>query len=390
MRTLIISDLHLGSVSDTDLLRRPELRAPLLDALSRVDRLVLLGDVLELRHGPPRDAMAAARPVFEDLGRALEGRELVITAGNNDHSLVEPWLARRGEIEEPPPLAVEQILDPASVSPMVERIAQWALPARVSVVYPGLWVRPDVYAMHGHYLDCHLTVPTLERLSVAAMSRVLGRPAERFGSVEDYESVGSPVFAWRDAVARDAYTGNALNGIATVSAWRALGGGSTDGVPPRGSSSPRGSRSPRATSMAARLRRLALVGAFPLAVAALNRAGLGPLRADISAVELRRAGLAALGEVAARLGLGEAWVVFGHTHRTGPLPGDDELEWRGRGGARLVNCGNWTYSPVFLTRTPGESPYWPGGCVLVEDHGAPRVQRLLQERVHAELWPAAA
>jgi len=346
--------------------------------------------VLELRHGPMREAMAAARAFFERLGRALDGRELIIAAGNHDHALVEPWLAGRGADVEPPPLALEQRLEPGEASPALARIAAWAAGATVSVAYPGLWVREDVYAMHGHYLDCHLTVPTLERLSVAAMSRVLGRPAERFGSVEDYESVGSPVFAWRDAVARDAYTGNALNGIATVSAWRALGGGSTDGVPPRGSSSPRGSRSPRATSMAARLRRLALVGAFPLAVAALNRAGLGPLRADISAVELRRAGLAALGEVAARLGLGEAWVVFGHTHRTGPLPGDDELEWRGRGGARLVNCGNWTYSPVFLTRTPGESPYWPGGCVLVEDHGAPRVQRLLQERVHAELWPAAA
>ena len=50
-------------------------------------------------------------------------------------------------------------------------------PARVRVAYPGLWVREDVYAMHGHYLDCHLTVPTLERLSVGAMSRLLGAPA---------------------------------------------------------------------------------------------------------------------------------------------------------------------------------------------------------------------
>ncbi len=61
--------------------------------------------------------------------------------------------------------------------------------------------------------------------------------------------------------------------------------------------------------------------AFPLAVAALNRAGLGPLRADISLDELRRAGLQAMGEVAARLDLGDAYVVFGHTHRAGPLPG---------------------------------------------------------------------
>ncbi len=224
MRTLIISDLHLGSGSGADVLRRAELRAPLLEAVADVDRLVLLGDVLELRHGPPRDAMSAARPFFEDLGRVLGGRELFITAGNHDHALIEPWLIARGEEDEPPALGVEQLLEPGQVSSMLERIAAWASPARVRVAYPGLWVRPDVYATHGHYLDCHLTVPTLERLSVGAMSRLLGRPAEAFEGVEDYEAVSAPAFAWRDAVARSGPTGAALNGTATVSAWRALGG----------------------------------------------------------------------------------------------------------------------------------------------------------------------
>ena len=70
-------------------------------ALDGVDRLVLLGDVLELRHGPLREAMAAARPFFEDLGGALWAGELVITAGNHDHALVEPWLAARGAERDP-------------------------------------------------------------------------------------------------------------------------------------------------------------------------------------------------------------------------------------------------------------------------------------------------
>jgi hypothetical protein len=374
MRTLIVSDLHLGSASGADVLRRAELRAPLLDALEGVDRLVLLGDVLELRHGPPRDAMAAARPFFEDLGRVLGARELLITAGNHDHALVEPWLSRRGEVDEPPPLGVEQLLEPAQASPMLERIAEWASPARVRVAYPGVWVRPDVYATHGHYLDCHLTVPTLERLSMAVMSRALSRPAGAFESADDYEAVSAPAFAWRDAVARDGRTGSALNGVATVGAWRVL----------RGDGGGRGARS------RARLRRRALAAGFPLAVAALNRAGLGPLRADVSTAELRRAGLEAMGEVAARLGLADAYVVFGHTHRAGPLPGDDELEWRGRSGARLINAGNWAYASVFLTSSPGESPYWPGACVLVEDSGAPVVHRLLSDRARAELRPPRA
>src|ERR1700680_5149684 len=380
MRTLIVSDLHLGSSTGSDLLRRAELRAPLLEALADVDRLVLLGDVLELRHGPARAAMAAARPFFEDLGRVLAGRELVIAGGNHDHALFEPWLPRRGEEEPKAPLSVEQLLTAAEASPMLARLADWASPARVTAAYPGVWVRADAYAMHGHYLDCHLTVPTLERLSMGVMSRVLHRPAEAFHSVEDYEAVGSPVYAWRDAVARDGRTGAALNGVATVAAWRALGGDRAGAEERAGGDGLDGVRGTRRSRGLQRARRRALAGAFPLAVAALNRAGIGPLRANISAGELRRAGLRAMGDVSARLGLGDAYVVFGHTHRAGPLPRDREREWRGEpGGARLVNAGCWTYAPVFLTAPPGESPHWPGTCVLIEDSGPPVLKRLLSE-----------
>jgi hypothetical protein len=371
MSTLIISDLHLGSGLGSDVLSRPGPRAALLEVLGDVDRLVLLGDVLELRHRPPRYAMAAARPFFEDLGRVLAGRELVVSAGNHDHLLVESWLGERA-LQVPEPFELDQRLRPEQASPMLAQLAEWAAPARVSAAYPGLWIRPDVYAMHGHYLDCHLTVPTIERLSVALMSRVLGRPAASFSSVEDYEAVGGPVFAWRDTVARDARPGGAVNRVDTIRAWRALAG-EADG-----------------SSRIRKLCGLALAGAFPLAVAALNRAGLGPLRTDISTEELRRAGLRAMGEVADRLGLGDAHVVFGHTHRAGPLPGDSESEWRGRGGARLMNSGCWTYDLVFLGRSAGETPYWPGTCVLVEEDSSesPQLKRLLLDRSHAELAPA--
>ena len=373
------------------------LRAPLLDAVADVDRVVLLGDVLELRHGPLRGAMTAARPFFEDLGQALAGREIVITAGNHDHALVEPWLHARGADEEPPPLGVEQLMEPEDVSPALARIAEWASPARVLVAYPGIWVRPDVYAIHGHYLDCHFTVPTFERLSVGAMGRLLGRPAASFDSVDDYEAVSAPAFAWRDAVARDSQTGGVSSAFDMVSAWSTLSEKSRDTARSNGAQPSRKRRllprRPRWVSRRwamYRLRRRMFVAAFPVAVAVLNRAGLGPLKTDVSTDELRRAGLAAMGEVAARLGLGDAYVVFGHTHRTGPLPGDGEAEWRGRLGARLVNTGSWTYSSIFLTDTPGESPYWPGGCVLVGDEGPPVVMRLLVDREFAEIVPAQA
>ena len=382
MRTLVISDRHLGSGTHADLLRRPELREPLLAALADCDRLVLLGDVIELRHGPPRDAMNAARAFFAAIGKALPSLELVLVAGNHDHALIEPWLACRAEDPDVQPLGLSQVLG-AEVSPGYRRISQWCEPVRVRVAYPGLWLRDDVYATHGHYLDCHLTVPTLERLSMAAMARVLGVSPDSLSSVGAYESVGAPAFAWRDAVARDARTGSALNGLATVGAWRALGGGSS----PRASAANGAHTRNRRVRITRELRRRALVAAFPLAVAALNRAGFGPLRAEISPAELRRAGLAAMGEVAARLGLGDAYVVFGHTHRPGPLPGDVAAEWHGRGGARLVNTGSWAYASIFLDGGGQKSPYWPGTAVLVDDHGPPVPLSLLADRSLEQIRP---
>jgi hypothetical protein len=373
VRTLVISDLHLGAGSGTDVLRRPGPRAALIEALEDVERLVLLGDVLELRHGPRRDALAAARPFFEDLGKAFAGREIVVVAGNHDHALVESWLRARDESPKPEPLGLEQRFSARDASSMLATLASWAAPARVSTAFPGLWLRPDVYAMHGHYLDCHLTIPTMERLGIGMTARALRRPADGFATVGDYEAVTAPVFAWIDAVARQAPTGSTLNGQSTVRVWRALAG--DHGGNGRGWGD---------------LRLRALAGAFPFAIAALNRAGLGSFNADISTDELRRAGLRAMGEVAARLGLGDAHVIFGHTHRRGPLLADTSAEWRGPGGARLLNAGCWTYDRYFVKGEPGESPYWPGGSVLVEEDGPPLLRRLLDDRSYAELAPTRA
>src|SRR5450759_2588311 len=189
MRTLIVSDLHLGGASGVDLLRRAEPREALLEALRDVDRLVLLGDVLELRHGPRRDALAAARPFFEELGRSFAGREIVVLAGNHDHALVESWLRRRDESPAPELLGLEQRFSAEEASSMLATLASWAAPARVSAAYPGLWLRPDVYATHGHYLDCHLTIPTMERLGIGMTARALRRPTDAFATVGDYEAV---------------------------------------------------------------------------------------------------------------------------------------------------------------------------------------------------------
>ncbi len=365
MRTLVISDLHLGARTGVDVLRRPEIRASLLEALRDADRLVLLGDVLELRHGPRREAVAAARETFSDLGRAMAGRQIIALAGNHDHPLVAPWLARRAAREVPAALTAEQRFSAAESSDIAAQLAEWAAPAELSCAYPGLWLRPDVYATHGHYLDCHVTVPTVERLALGAMSRVLRRPAATFTGADDYEAVMGPLFAWIDAVAQQAPTGDTLNGQVTVRAWRAL----------------------RPAAGRRTLAGRALAAGFPVGVAALNAAGLGPLRADISRAELRRAGLRAIGEVGRRLGTGASHLIFGHTHRAGPLPADAWSEWTAPTGARLVNAGCWSFDGWFVGATARESSYWPGGCVVVDDEGPPQLRRLLDDRTREQIAP---
>lgn len=345
------------------MLRRPKLREPLLRALADVDRLVLLGDILELRHGPARDALGAARPVLEAIGEALgPGREVVIVPGNHDHELLAAWFERRHELEQQPPLGLESAVHwlPGE---MLARLAGWLEPAEARVAYPGVWLREDVYATHGHYGDRHTTVPMFERLGAGAMARIVGEPAGGPGRAEDYEAILSPIYAWIHAIAQ--YGGPDLGRSshgASAQAWRALD---------RSSSSSKRRRSLR------RLRRSAMIAAFPAAVFALNRARLGPLRPDLSGAELRRAGVRAFGEVLTRLDVGASQVIFGHTHRAGPLPADDRGEWSAPFGAGVLNTGSWVHEPGFLGDRPAESPYRPGFCVRIEGEEPAQLRNLL-------------
>lgn len=348
MTTLVVSDLHLGSRSQVDVLRRPEPLEALAAAVAEVDRLVILGDVLELRHGPPAEALAVARPVLARLGDALgPGGEIVLVAGNHDHALVAPWLERR-TVAGAPPLGLEERAGP-DASAISRALADAAAPARVDVAYPGLWLRDDVYAIHGHYLDAHVTVPTVERLAAGIMARVAGAVPER-ATPEDYEAALGPIYAWTHVVARHTRPGaGGFRQTGSAKAWRNLVGSG---------------RRP--------LRTRALVAAFPLAIAGANRAGIGPLSIDVSPAELRRAGLVAMHEASRRLGIDAAHVVFGHTHRTGPRADDDLSVW-----GRLMNTGCWVQETVFTGAQGASSPYWAGAGVRVPDTGPPERVSLL-------------
>lgn len=363
MRTLVVSDLHLGARSGVDVLRRPPALEVLIGALDGVDRLVILGDLLELRHGPARDALTAAEPVLAALGEAVgPERELAIVPGNHDHRLLRQWLERRALRSEPEPIGLESEVA-IEEGELLGEIARRLAPARVRATYPGIWVRSDVYATHGHYGDRHNTVPIMERLGAGVMTRVVKEPLGGPASAEDYEATLGPMYDWVDGIAqRDGSKHGIATGSLQVRAWRALssrGGGG------------------RSRLGLANVRRTSMKLAFPVVVASLNRAGLGPLRADVSGPELRRGALRGFGEVVARLDVDAAHVIFGHTHRAGPLPGDDPAEWIAPTGAGLVNSGSWVHDPGFVGPDPSSSPYRPGFCVLVEDGDTPKVRNLL-------------
>ena len=352
MRTLLISDTHIGSRRPVDILRRPEPLEALCAALADIDRLVLLGDLLELRHGPLYDALDAARPIIEAIGAALPKRsEVVLVGGNHDSALVSPWLDRRGALEQPAPLGIETRTT-ADASPATEAIAGW-LGKRVdcSVAYPGLWLREDVWATHGHYLDRLITIPTFERIVAGAMARIVGKLPEQPGSAaaEDFEAALSPVYAWLDQIANGrAAGGRWATGAATAKAWSMLSG---DGRAP--------------------LRGKALATLLPLGIAGINLAGLGPVSSKISSDELRRAGLDAMSGVIGLIGVEAAYVIFGHTHCAGPLPWMDPAEWRLPNGGQMINSGCWTDEPR-INSTEILSPYRPGRGVLVTDSGPPQ------------------
>ncbi len=373
MRTLVISDLHIGAASGADLLRRPELRAPLLEALDGVDRLVLLGDAVELRDRPQRDVVEVAGAFFSDVGEALgPDGELLIVPGNHDHGLVAGWIDGRLLSEPSGFLELDHRFEPADAGPLAARLAARAAPARVSLAYPGVWLRDDVFALHGHYCDVHTTVPTFERLAAGTMARFAAALPERGATPDDYEAILSPLYAWMHTLAQRSER-SLVSAGASVSAraWTSLSGRGGRRVVDRGKA-------------------LALRGGFAAAVGVLNRMGLGPLRGDLSGDALRQGGLLGIREALRRLGIEAPHVLWGHSHRAGPWEGDDPSEWRTVGGGRIVNTGSWVYQRHFLSPRPNDSPYWPGTAVELIGSEPPRLRRLLGDRGHDQLTPPAA
>ncbi|HEX8977579.1 MAG TPA: metallophosphoesterase [Solirubrobacteraceae bacterium] len=323
MRTLVISDLHLGNRAARDVLRRAEPLERLTEAISQIDRLVLLGDVAELATRSAERSLAVAEPVLRAIGQRLDSdREVILVPGNHDRPLVRGWARARGSRLTPAGSV------PAEATPALARVVSWLAPARVRIHYPGVWLADGLYATHGHYLDRHLNphAPVgLPRFS----------PAERRGTratAWDYEQ-------HRFRARRD------------------------DGRP-----------HPLSSGL-----RLAARAVNPALPRLLMRVGLSPLTAAAVDLQMRHAALPALRLVLERLGVEADTVIFGHVHRLGPMAGDTPRDWRADGGPQILNTGSWLYERLLIDRAQPPHPYWPGGAIRIDSGQPPRVVNLLQD-----------
>jgi hypothetical protein len=340
VRTLVISDLHLGARVQNGVLTRPQPLERLLAALEDVQRLVLLGDVVELLEGRAAHAMAVAQPVLEAIGARLgSDGEAILVPGNHDRQLVASWVRAQGTRLEPDAAV------PLDATPALARVTSWLAPARVRVHYPGVWLSDRMWAAHGHYLDRHL-LPT----SAFGMARgLLGRLPREGALPIDYELAGGP-------------------SITRLEAWL------TRWLP-----------RPLAT-LAEDLAELVRAATMPRVPKRLLHRRMAPLFAAVLGMQMRRASIPALARVVYSLGIDAEWVLFGHVHRLGPLDGDIDLQWQGIGGRpRIANTGSWVYEPLLLHRAAPDHPYWPGGALMLEDGGDPRAVGLLRDLTPSDL-----
>jgi predicted phosphodiesterase len=321
--TAVISDLHLGTLTRADLAGRREIRRRLMAALAEVDEVVLLGDSIELRDRPIAEALAAATPFFRDLGEALSGGRVIVVPGNHDYQLASPWLGRRRPGAR---LGLDERSTPVASDPLGHLSSQMG-DTTLELAYPGVWLRPDLYATHGHYLDCHNRVATFECLAGALIKRLVRPRRDGFRTPDDYEAVLAPLYRMIFRTAQSRRAQGAVHAAKRlVRAWE-------------------------------------------------GRLGYrGPVR---------RPGLEAMAQVIDCLRIEADYVVFGHLH--GPRPRSTRDDYRTASGTRLVNTGSWVYEPGYLGPSFEQSLYWPGTCTFVSGDGPPAVRHLLEDLTYTEL-----
>jgi UDP-2,3-diacylglucosamine pyrophosphatase LpxH len=396
MTTACISDLHLGSWQLNDLLRYPFFINRLTNALEGVDEVVLLGDILELRFQRMDEALRVARPFFSALGETLRRRShfrrparVVYVAGNHDHHFALQLIEREQEATiERGNGRVYRFSGQVGVPPdmFLLRALREMLGPHITVEFAYSYARLETQtgpalALHGHYLDLHLASPG-ERLLALLQQAVTAYQLDALPPGFDlYESVLRPQFELLYWIGQSPAGAQVQSDL-----WRRLRG-DTRQIP---------------RNVVGRVKRIAarraLRAAEALAGAAAHQLTERVLKGDVSLVSPARAAdveegiaalMASLSALQPELFAMERWqtppahVIFGHTHRAGPLASlDAPHRWRATWAGRPVelwNCGSWLYDSERALTEEYYRTRWPGTVVLIPDGEPPRVQSLLKD-----------
>ena len=264
MLTAIVSDLHLGTTSGADIALRPAVRERLAQALAEADRVVLLGDLLELRERPVAGVLELAAPAARRHRRGGGGQ-----AGRDRARQPRPR-ARRARARGRPARRLGSAACPRRSSPrdigaLSRRVAARMPRAEVVLAYPGR-VAARRRVRHPRPLPRPAPDRAADGVRAGVGHRALRRRTRRTArspGPDDYEAALSPIYALR------AQRGAALGGAR----------------PSRAAATCRARSGAARTPTDARASPASRVGSvgIPAAVAALNAPGPRPVPRRTSA-----------------------------------------------------------------------------------------------------------
>ena len=180
LRTLVVSDLHFGTHAGTDVLRdRRRAGAVAGGARAAVTASSCSATCSSCATGrctrrwpPPASRWArSARARARGRGRPARRQPRPLPGAP-----VEPAARRRR------PAARAGARDGGRLAGRGPARRPWrrcSRPRGCARPIRGCGCAPDVWASHGHYLDVHMTVPSIERLGAGVMRRIVSAPGAR-------------------------------------------------------------------------------------------------------------------------------------------------------------------------------------------------------------------
>lgn len=371
MRTLVVSDLHIGARDRFSVIERPAVLEVMLKEIDRCDRLVLLGDLVELLEAEAGRTLRVARPILRAIGaRVGPDRQIIYLPGNHDRGAIRGWIRATG-----PAIETESVVPP-SASPLLAAVVEALAPAPVEVRYPGVWLSDRIWAHHGHYLNRYLhpdqaygVMPRRRERTPAGRSRPIDFEPRRLGG-----GLGGGGGGLRSLVrymplraALGLEDAGELARAATMPPTGELR--PVSGGPVSGAAGPRSPGYPDEP--------LVPINTFKSRLHdRLLHPSLSPIIAYLLSLQVRSHSIPAVARAAHDLGIEPEYLLFGHVHRRGPIEGEDLDQWNAW-GPKILNTGSWRWEPVLVQRVSPPHPYWPGGAIVIDELGEPSSVGLL-------------